>query len=207
MKFKVLMIDLDGVIRRWDGQDNQTEPAYGLPKGAIRQIAFASDLLSLAVTGRITDEEWRRRITERLQQEFSSARAAEAVIEWSRPAGEVDWETVSILRNCDPSVKRGLITNATTRLDRDLAELGILNEFVLVINSSAVGFAKPSRKIYEIALQHADAKPSEALFIDDTDRHVRATEELGITGHVFSTHENLRDFLMQARVLLSSSAF
>lgn len=205
MKFKVLMIDLDGVIRRWDGQDGRIEPTYGLPKGAIRQIAFAPDLLSLAVTGQITDEEWRERIAEQLQQKFSSARAAEAVTEWSRPAGNVDWETISILRLCAPSVRRVLITNATTRLDHDLAELGILNEFASVINSSAVGSAKPSRKIYEIALQQADAKPSEALFVDDTEKHVVAAEELGITSHVFSTHDGLKDFLRQMGVLPVSS--
>lgn len=205
MRFKVLMVDLDGVIRRWEGQNGRIEPTYGLPKGAIRQIAFAPDLLSLAVTGQITDEEWRQRIVERLQLDFSSARAREAVADWSRSAGEVDWETVSILRHCDASLKRVLITNATTRLDRDLAELGLLNEFAFVINSSAVGFDKPDHRIYEIALQQADAKPSEALFVDDTEKHIRAAEELGITGHVFSTHHGLKDFLRQMGVLPVSS--
>lgn len=206
MPFKALMVDLDGVIRRWEGQDGQIEPMYGLPKGAIRRFAFAPDLLSLAVTGQITDEEWRRRVVERLQRNFPSAGAADAVARWSRSAGEVDWETVSILRHCDSSLKRILITNATTRLDRDLTELGILGEFALVINSSAVGVAKPNHKIYEIALQQAGAKPLEALFVDDTERHVRAAEELGIMSHVFSTHERLRDFLRQSGALPVSPA-
>lgn len=84
MRFKVLMVDLDGVIRPWEGQDGRIEPSYGLPKGAIRQIPFSPNLLSLAVTGQITDEEWRQRIAERLQLEFSSNRAAVTVTQCSR---------------------------------------------------------------------------------------------------------------------------
>lgn len=31
MRFKVLMVDLEGGIRRWEGQDGRIEPSYGLP--------------------------------------------------------------------------------------------------------------------------------------------------------------------------------
>jgi len=57
---QALLIDLDGVVRLWDPQlDLAIEQECGLSPGALRQAAFAPDLLA-AITGHSRDEEWRR---------------------------------------------------------------------------------------------------------------------------------------------------
>jgi putative hydrolase of the HAD superfamily len=202
MRFKALLVDLDGVVRRWPASDELIEDAHGLPRGVIRRIAFAPDLLSLAITGQITDQEWRQRVADRLQLEFSLGSVSiDVVKKWSQIIGEVDWETVSILRQCDASIRRGLVTNATSRLEGDLARLRIADEFDFVVNSSEVGIAKPDRKIFEISLLRAGIEPAEALFIDDIAENVMAAEDFGITGHVFSDHAELLAFLRQLGVI------
>jgi len=48
----VVVVDLDGVLRRWDpGVLAGAEAAFGLPAGALGEVAFAPALLSAAVTG------------------------------------------------------------------------------------------------------------------------------------------------------------
>ena len=57
---KVLIIDLDGVVRDWDpAVARAAEQRHGLPSGCIEEAAFAAAPLMAAVTGRVTDEEWR----------------------------------------------------------------------------------------------------------------------------------------------------
>ena len=201
MRYKALLVDLDGVVRQWPKRNEQIEDKYGLRRGAIGQVAFAPQLLSLSVTGRISDREWRERVAAQLALEFSRAAATSAVMNWSQTVGQVNWETLSILRQCDASLHRVLVTNATSRLEDDLKQLGLAQEFERVVNSSAVGVAKPDRRIFEIALRQAGAEPAEALFVDDTPENVRAAEVLGMTGHVFSTPDNLRAFFRQLGVI------
>ena len=54
---RALLIDLDGLIRIWDGSDAKAvEERFDLPVGTIPRTAFAPDLLIQAVTaGRSLD--------------------------------------------------------------------------------------------------------------------------------------------------------
>ena len=120
---RALLVDLDGVIRHWGGQgDPEIERETGLPPGAIREAAFSADLLLPAITGRVSDEEWRRQIADRLAAEFPAADAARAIARWSEPPGEIDDAVLALLERCREHATIVLVTNATSRLDRDLAQ-------------------------------------------------------------------------------------
>jgi len=86
-----VVVDLDGVLRRWDpGVLAGAEAAFGLPAGAVGEVAFAPALLSAAVTGRISDPAWRQQVVGQLAGRFGRAAAVRAVARWSASAGEVD---------------------------------------------------------------------------------------------------------------------
>lgn len=51
MQATTLLIDLDGVIRRWAADDASLELRHGLPTDSIRKVAFAPDYLTPAITG------------------------------------------------------------------------------------------------------------------------------------------------------------
>src|SRR5262245_63910225 len=76
---RALLIDLDGVIRRWDWlPPAPIEPRFGLPAGVVARAAFEPGLLEEAVLGRITDEEWRGRSVARLAEGYGHEKAPEA---------------------------------------------------------------------------------------------------------------------------------
>jgi putative hydrolase of the HAD superfamily len=83
MQYKALLIDLDGVIRNWRSSDKSIEGRYGLPIGSMREAAFSPELVEPAISGAISDEEWRARIAEKLGRKFGATRAVDAVAEWT----------------------------------------------------------------------------------------------------------------------------
>ncbi len=189
---KALLIDLDGVIRIWHpSQDSDAETAVGLPTGAIKRVAFSAELLLPAITGKLTDEAWRQQIVTALQQAYPMLDVARAVAIWSEPCGEIDWRVIELLRRVRRHCPVCLVTNATTRLPVDLAQLGILAEFDQIINSSAVGWSKPQPAIFHAALQALEVPATAAIFIDDTIKNVTGAQTLGMVGHHYQRYEEL----------------
>lgn len=199
--FQALLIDLDGVIRHWPESDALLESSYGLPEGSFSEMAFAQDLLTLVITGHISDEVWREQITERLTRRYPEARAVEAVAEWSSYSGEIDFEVLALIESCVTVVRPTLVSNATSRLSQDLAVLGIDTRFHAIVNSSQIGIAKPEPGIFRFALQTAGANASSALFVDDSATNVAAAEQMGIHSHRFTSRDGLSLFLKEAEIL------
>ena len=141
---RALLIDLDGVVRLWRADDDaRAEQLAGLPAGAILEAAFADDLLPLVTTGHITDEAWRKHVGTNLAKSFPKAKVTQAVEVWSESPGEVDSDVLSLIRACRHTTRIVLVTNATSRLPKDLERLGLLGEFDHIVNSSEVGCFKP----------------------------------------------------------------
>lgn len=191
-----LLVDLDGVLRLWSMEnDVRAEQVTGLPPGAIRESAFANDVLLPAITGRISDEQWRQLVVERLRCKHPGVDVERAVQLWSEPSGEVNESVRALIQACRQKARIALVSNATSRLPRDLALLGLLPLFDHVINSSAVGSPKPEARIFAAALDVLGAEARDTFFIDDNRENVSAAESLGIAGHCFSTAEALREAL------------
>ena len=75
MQYEAILVDLDGVIRHWKPSDESIETAFSLPAGSIRRAAFSPEIVDLAITGAIADEEWRERIAEKLHCQSSATHA------------------------------------------------------------------------------------------------------------------------------------
>jgi putative hydrolase of the HAD superfamily len=202
---RALLIDLDGVLRRWDRRrDVPLEVPFGLPPGTVSRTAFDPPLLEAATTGRITDEEWRRRIVERLVPRYGRDAAAGAVAAWSAPLGRIEasvLELVRAVRRKAPAAPVCLVSNATTRLERDLEALGLRSELDFVINSSRVGARKPDPRIFAAALDAVGAPAAAVLFFDDTLPIVEAARALGLSAHHFTGTAALEGALRGAGLL------
>lgn len=199
---QALLVDFDGVLRIWNGKnDRRAENMTGLAPGTIRRVAFAHDILIPAITGKITDEEWRSMIHDRLRTEFSEVNVEHAVRVWSASPGTIDTAVLDVIRTCRQNVQVLLITNATSRLPRDLDQLLLFNEFDHIINSSAIGAAKPHPAIFLAALQAADVPAEATFFVDDTPAHVEAAAQLGIHGHVYHGIDQLKNALRKHGLL------
>lgn len=191
---KYLLSDLDGVIRHYPPErDREIEKKLGLPEKTITSAAFEKTLLSKAICGIISDEEWRAEITKVLSKFHAPDIAALAVKEWSDFSGVVDHQ---YLRHIEThvGVPVVILTNGTSRLKSDLLKLEIGNRFFKVFNSAEIGICKPDKKLFIHVIQNLNCQPHEVLFVDDSMSHVQAAQEIGMRIHHYSSLDNFRKF-------------
>ena len=197
VSFDALLCDFDGVLRLWDPQGMPgLDRAYGLPEGTLAAAAFAPERLLPAVTGQVTDEQWRASVAVELTRFCGSLeRAQELTAEWTALTGAVDAAVLELLA---AARRRGpvlLVSNATTRLESDLGLLGLDDVFDVVVSSARIGVAKPDPAIYRYAAEMAGMSVERCLFVDDTNANVEAARAQGMTGLHYRSPDDLRAVL------------
>jgi HAD superfamily hydrolase (TIGR01509 family) len=107
---------------------------------------------------------------------------------WYKPLAEiarVDPDTATTLtRLREEGWKLGLVSNTFVPgfvLDRHLRELGLIEFFPVRIYSCDVGYRKPDRRIFDIALQRMEVPPAQAVFIGDLlDADIQGAQRAGL---------------------------
>jgi putative hydrolase of the HAD superfamily len=180
---QALLIDLDGVLRRWDPAPMiAVEVEYGLQPAALLETAKSWDIYRPAVAGEISDAEWMRLVADRLPLE--EAKAAEAVARWQSYRGEADPEALAFVREVRAGGRKvGIATNATDRLRPDLDSLGLTAEVDVVISSWELKVHKPAPEFFTEACRLIETKPEHVLFVDDDDRVVRGARAAGLSAY------------------------
>ncbi|MFI6760644.1 HAD-IA family hydrolase [Micromonospora sp. NPDC050417] len=184
-----LLVDLDGVLRQWDPAVTEAvEREFGLPAGALLETAMRWSLLQPAVTGQISHLDWMTGVAEALAEPAGGReRALAAVDQWQAYRGVVDPDVLAFVREVRASGHRvALATNATDRLDTDLAVLELVDEVDLVLNSSVLGVHKPAKEFFQQACQALATPPGRVLFVDDDDRSVRGARAAGLSAYRWS---------------------
>lgn len=190
-----LIVDLDGVVRTWDPSImTEAEAAHGLQPGTLAAVAFHPDLLGPAIVGQIDDSAWRSATAAHLLERFG-VDGHDVVDRWSAANGEVDVAVLDRLREQRLTRQVVLLTNATTRLRRDLDALGLVHEFDKIYSSSELGWAKPAPEIFEAALGDLRLAPHRVAFVDDSAENVAVANSLGLMSHHFTSVEGLTAFL------------
>ncbi|WP_051772509.1 HAD-IA family hydrolase [Saccharothrix sp. NRRL B-16314] len=116
-------------------------------------------------------------------------------------ASRETWDSALLerLRRLRGLAKIAVVSNAWPHMRGRMATAGLLDMVDAVVLSCEIGFAKPDPRIYAAALRSVDARPADALFIDDTPGHVAAARSLGMSGHV---HTSTTDTLARIQEFL-----
>jgi len=190
--YGAVLCDIDGVLRHWPASD-ELERAHGLALGTIGAAAFAPARLMPAITGEVSDEEWRAGVAEDLAQVCGTVeRARAAVTAWSELVPVVDHEVVALLARVRRVVPLALVSNATSRLETDLVRQGLADLPHTVVNTSRIGVAKPDPQVYRIAAGRVRVPVDRCLFVDDTEPNVEAARAAGMTALHYRRPEDLR---------------
>ncbi|ALG08841.1 HAD-IA family hydrolase [Kibdelosporangium phytohabitans] len=191
---RALLIDFDGVLRHRDPEiAARCERQAGLPAGSLLATAFRPELLTAAATGEITQREWQDRIAHALTERFPGADVTAAVAECFGHVGYIDEEVLAIVDAVRPHATVCLISNATDRLHRDLAALGIADRFEHAVASADLGVTKPDPRVFAALARLAGAPAKRCLMVDDTPANTEAARRAGMTGHTFTSAANLKD--------------
>ncbi|MFF4380708.1 HAD family hydrolase [Kitasatospora sp. NPDC001547] len=197
LPYDAVLCDIDGVLRHWPTSGpGDLDHVHGLPAGTFAAAAFAPSRLHPAITGEVTDEEWRSAVATDLAEACGSTdRARSVVTAWSELVPRVDQDVVSLLTRVREVATVALVSNATTRLESDLARQGLADLADAVVNSSRIGVAKPDPRVYLIAAERVGAPVHRCLFVDDTEANVIAAREVGMAALHYRRIGDLRDAL------------
>jgi glucose-1-phosphatase len=192
---RVVLFDLDGVIRHFDPQYVAAiELKHGLAAGTLDGFAFAKPLIDEVTAGRITRAEWVRRVSE-------LAGSAKAAQEWGVQPAIVDEDVLELsdeIRSL--GLRTAVLTNGTDTIPAEIAALGIARRFDAIFNSADIGFVKPDARAFEHVLDALGVTAAEVYFTDDSASKLAGAEGLSMRTHLFQGATNLRDDLMAAGV-------
>jgi putative hydrolase of the HAD superfamily len=188
---RALLIDFDGVLRRWDPAPMiAVELKYGLKPAALLETAMEWDVYRPAMAGELTHEEWMRVVASRLPLE--AAEAASAIAEWQAYRGEIDPDALSFVRDVRSAGRKvGLATNATDLLQSDLEALDLAGEFDVVVNSWDLKVHKPAPEYFQQACELIGEQPKHVLFVDDDDRAVRGARAAHLSAYRWTGPQHL----------------
>ena len=204
---KVILTDLDGVIRHWNSDSiHKKEIECGFEPGFLYSVCFEENLLLQVITGQISDAEWRNRVQSKLSRSMRESLAKELVDSWINSEVHIDKTIIEIYKDHYPNTKLVLATNATSRLNHDMKNQGLDTMFDGVLNSSELGVAKPSHSFFNKAMSKLGVGFDEVIYVDDSATNVQSAMRLGIRSHHYKNHTQLVEFLVETQRVNSSNS-
>ena len=200
---KVVLLDMGGVLVKEAGKEqiNLLAEYSGLDFGECKRIR--KKYWSLLKVGKITDEEYwlgakdihdlEKGLLAELgisQDKYSFLRKAS--IELIEPFDDAQ----EFLEKLSEHFVLILLSNNSYDWGENvLQELGFEKYFHSLIFSHNIGYAKPGKEMFEIALKEVTQENNEILFIDDKEKNFAIPEEVGIQTHLFKDYENIYSLL------------
>lgn len=86
-----------------------------------------------------------------------------------------------------------VISNWDATLEQHLRSIGLLPYFSDVFASAVVGYRKPNRAIFEIALERMRAKPEETVHVGDLEEADGAAADAGIRPIIIDRHHRIAE--------------
>ena len=184
MNIRAIFFDFGGVIQRTEYQAPRQHLAqrFGMEYDDIDKLVFGSPSAMKATLGEINVKEHWKSIARRLKLQSHAIESFEADF---FEGDVIDHSILQLLRSLRPRFKTGLISNAWSDMREYLVRKKIDEVFDTVTISAEVGVAKPNVNIYLLALEQAQVKAGEAVFVDDVAANIEACEQVGMKGILF----------------------
>lgn len=189
MSIRAVFFDFGGVIQRTEYQSPRQRLAerFGMDYDDMDKLVFAGESARLASVGGITEEAHWSAVLKRLK---CPASELPAIKDEFFGGDIVDRALLDFIRSLRGRFRTGLITNAWSGMRAFLQAQGLLALFDDVVISAEVGVAKPEAGIYRIALEQAQVRAEEAVFVDDVQANVDACRKVGMKGVLFDDPQN-----------------
>lgn len=198
MNICAVFFDFGGVIQRTEYQAPRQYLAerFRMDYDDIDRLVFASESARRASVGEIREDIHWSEVLKRLKRPASELQS----IKDEFFGGDViDIELVNLIRSLRGNYHTGLISNAWDGMRPFLVKSNLLDLFETVVISAEVGVMKPEERIYRLALEQAQVKPEESVFVDDMPANIEACQQVGMQGILF---KNPQEAMKQLEKLL-----
>lgn len=186
-KYDAVICDLGNVLINFDHTIAVKRILHHTPKkeGDIYNLFFDSPITKLYEEGKITEDEFFRRVKDSLELDidYGSFLPIWNEIFFEAPLNIKMQDLIRIIKS---SYKLVLVSNINKAHFEFLnKKFGIFSEFDKLILSYEAGFRKPAPEIYKLAMESVKVAPSRMFYVDDRRDLIEAGSKLGIKGMVF----------------------
>lgn len=185
---KIVFFDMGGVVIRETEPEIFTQIADQLHIDRQAIMKLRQDWKDQMHRGELTAVEFAKKIADLFG-------VTDDILEvWRQVYGskiETDNGVLAIIRTLRKHYRVGLISNITDIHAGELMKRSLYDLFDPAILSCDVGLAKPGPEIFRLALDRANVKADEAVFIDDVQVNVNAAVEAGMKGIRFLSASQL----------------
>lgn len=117
--------------------------------------------------------------------------------------GSLNEQLLALILKLKKKYKIALLSNASSpHLRSVISTAGISKLFDEIVISSEIGHIKPSKEIFNYALDKIGIKPDEAVFIDDNINFVKQARKLGIKSINFTGVDSLISNLKEIGIII-----
>lgn len=194
VNIRAVFFDFGGVIQRTEFQAPRQRLAqrFGMDYDDIDKLVFSSPSAIQATIGAVSETEHWQAIAQRLKVRDEEIQEVEKEFF----AGDIiDHSLLQYLSTLRPRFITGLISNAWSGMRVYIQRQRIAGSFDHLVISAEVGAAKPEARIYQIALEQAQVRAEEAVFVDDVVENIEACERVGMKGILFMNSQDAVDQL------------
>jgi putative hydrolase of the HAD superfamily len=136
-------------------------------------------------TGRRTLLEIERRTAESLELKIGDLRALMEDV-WREYLGTLNVELAEYFAALRPRFRTALLSNSFVGArERERAAYALERLCDVVVYSHEEGMTKPDPRIYQLVCQRLGVRPSEAVFVDDTEVCISGAKRAGLTAVQF----------------------
>ena len=192
MAITTLFTDIGGVLltNGWDHNSrNKAIKQFGLdPKETQERHTMTFDTYEV---GKLTLDEYLKRVVFYMKREFSTDEFKQFMFEQSQPYEDM----LNLVKGLKKkyNLKIAVVNNEGRELNEYRINKFQLNHFVdFFINSSFVHFRKPDADIFKLAIDVAQIKPAETLYLEDRPMFVKVAETLGLKGLHHEDYESTK---------------
>ncbi len=165
-----------------------------------------SELFTGFDKGTVSEEDFFKTLTRELRYEGPPEALLKA---WNAMLLDVPEKRLDVLVKMKQQYNTFLLSNTCephiTAFEHDLyIKHGVRNfndYFDKVYYSCRIGMRKPDKEIFEFVLNDNVMLPSETVFIDDSEQHVKAAGECGINSYLLPKNTEIGDFLAELGLL------
>ena len=190
-----LFFDVGGVLGNngWDREQRAAATRrFELEAGELEEMH--SEAVAMMELGRTTLDEYLKTAVFYRPRSFTPEAFKEFMFAQSTP----NPDTIELARALARTGRYRMMTlnNESAELNQHRIErFGLGDIFTAFFSSCWIGVLKPARRIYEVALAMAQARPETSVFIDDRERNLEPARLLGMRTIAFSDAGRLKEEL------------
>ncbi|MFF2298139.1 HAD family hydrolase [Arthrobacter sp. NPDC058127] len=188
----VLIFDLFGVIAKDQSQEGRDAL---LATGGVPEEDFWAAYWNQRPPydrGEVTGTQYWTAVSGQLAASFDPNRIGQLIDHDIASWSVVDDQMIALLEDLSRTRRLALLSN----IPREIGEYFLrrhrwLDLFEVRGLSYQIGYAKPERETFEWCVRELGIEPHRALFIDDREENIRAAQQAGLRGHLFTSREAL----------------